>query len=355
VKLKKLWHVVTHWEQWHYNVKYILLSPVWIWYSLRARSFYFFTPANPTLTFGGMEGGTKREIYNLLPAGTYPKSIYINPAMSLYEIEVAMVEADLSFPVAVKPNIGMMGLMFRKIDNKEQLSKYHQTMTSEYILQELLYHPIEVSVFYYRFPNEQKGRITGFVRKDAIEVTGNGQSTLEELMQQFESRPGFKAEEWKSKHKARLKEVIPDGEIFKLSWVANLSRGSRLVSLEDKKDEKLLEVFDNISHDSKYLYYGRFDIKCKSVDDLKEGKNFSILELNGTGAEPHHMYGNGNNFFQAAKIIVHHWRVLHSIARYNNRQGIKYKTLQQGLRFTKNSNKHFKHLRELDSKMPVFY
>jgi hypothetical protein len=355
MKLKKLWYVVTHWEQWHYNVKYILLSPVWMWYSLRARSFYFFTPANPTLTFGGMEGGTKREIYNLLPDGTYPKSIYINPSTPFNEAEAAMIEAGLSFPVAVKPNVGMMGLMFRKIDNVKELSQYHQTMTAEYILQELVYYPIEVSVFYYRFPNQQKGNITGLVRKDALEVTGDGKSTLEELMQEFETRPGFKAEEWKSKHSARLKEVIPEGEIFKFSWVANLSRGSKLVSLADEKDERLLQVFDEISHSSKHLYYGRFDIKCTSVSELKEGKNFSILELNGTGAEPHHMYGDGNNFFQAAKIIAHHWHVLYSISKYNNRQGVKYKTLREGLRFTKSSNKHFNHLRELDKKMPVFY
>jgi hypothetical protein len=114
-------------------------------------------------------------------------------------------------------------------------------------------------------------------------------------------------------------------------------------------------VFDAISHAAKHLYYGRYDIKCTSINDLKEGKNFSILEFNGTGAEPHHMYGNGNNLFGAFKIIVHHWHMLFSIARYHNRQGVKYKSLQEGLRFTRSANKHFKKLRALDKKMPVFH
>jgi hypothetical protein len=149
--------------------------------------------------------------------------------------------------------------------------------------------------------------------------------------------------------------VIPTGEVFKLSWVANLSRGARLISLEHEKNDHLLQVFDNISHAAKYLYYGRYDIKCTSIKDLKNGRNFSILELNGTGAEPHHMYGNGNNLLQAFKIIIHHWNVLFIIAKYNNKHGINYKTLREGIRFTKNANKHFNYLRQLDKKMPVFH
>jgi hypothetical protein len=175
-------------------------------------------------------------------------------------------------------------------------------------------------------------------------------------MKQLADRPGFKIDEWELKHRSKLHSIIPQGEVFKLSWVANLSRGARLISLEDEKDEKLLDLFDRLSHASKSFYYGRYDIKCISVADLKEGKNFSILEFNGTGAEPHHMYGNGNNFVQASKIIAHHWEVLFTIARWNHiNKGIKYPSLKEGLLFTKRANKHFKLLRHLDKKMPVFH
>lgn len=353
--LKRAWHKLTHWERWHYNVKYALLSPVWLWYSLRARSFYFFTPANPTLTFGGFEGGTKSEVYNQLPEGTFPRSIYIDPALSLQQVEKAMEAAGLSYPIAVKPNVGMMGLMFRKIDTSAELAVYHRTMTAEYIIQELVQYPLEVSVFYYRMPDEKQGTITGFVRKEAMEVKGDGVSNLAELMEGLIGRPGFYLDEWKQKHRSRLQEVIPAGELFKLSWVANLSRGARLVSLEEEKDEALLRVFDGISHASKHLYYGRYDIKCQSVADLKQGKNFTILEFNGAGAEPHHVYGNGYSFFRMYKIISRHWQALFHIARYNRRCGRGYKSLMEGISFTRRSNRHFRQLRELDKKMPVFH
>ena len=355
MNLKKVWYVLTHWEVWHYNTKYALISPVWLWYSLRARSFYFFTPANPTLTFGGFEGGPKKEIYDHLPKHTYPNSIYIEPAWPINQVNNLMADNNLLFPIAVKPNVGMMGLMFRKIDNIHELNVYHQTITVTYILQELINYPIEVSVFYHRSPNSSKGNITGFVRKEALEVTGDGTSTLKQLMKKLESLPSFKPEEWATKHQSRLQQVISAGEIFKLAWVANLSRGGKMVNIEHEKDDRLLKFFDDLSHSSKHLFYGRYDIKCTSVEDLKAGKNFSILEFNGTGAEPHHMYGNGNSLLQAFKIIMYHWNVMYHIARYHHKKGVPYKTLREGLSFTRASNRHFNHLRDLDATMPVFH
>ena len=352
--LKRNWLKITHWERWHYNVKYVLLSPVWLWFSLRARSFYFFAPVNPTLTFGGFEGGPKKEIYDHLPFGAYPLSIYINPAVSLQVVEEKMTAAGLTYPVAVKPNVGMMGLMFRKINNREQLSFYHRTMTAEYILQEFVFYPLEVSVFYYRMPGKEKGTITGFVQKEVLSVTGDGISTVETLLQGLVGRPGFYLEEWKTKHRRRLTEVIPEGKKFPLSLVANLSRGARLLSLEKEKTEALHQVFDALSHASRHLFYGRYDIKCRSIGDLKTGKNFKILEFNGAGAEPHHVYGNGFSFLQACRIIVQHWQVLFAIARYNRGLGNPYPSLFQGILFTRRSNKHFNRLRKLDKKMPVF-
>ena len=62
-----------HWETWHWLVKYIPMVPFWLMHCLRARSPWFFTAANPTLTFGGYEGESKMEMYSLLPAHTFQR------------------------------------------------------------------------------------------------------------------------------------------------------------------------------------------------------------------------------------------------------------------------------------------
>lgn len=341
-----------HWETWHYLAKYIPIMPVWGWYCLRARSLWFFSPSNPTITFGGFEGESKKEMYEQLPPGSYPKSIFISPSLSFDEVQQQVAIKNFQYPFAVKPDIGMMGYMFRRIHNEEEFRQYHSKIPVDYFIQELVAYPLEVSVFYYRFPNQQKGTITGFLKKEFLEVVGDGKSTLRELIQNY-PRVRFRLEEMKSKHADRLNDIIPEGEIYVLSHALNLSRGGRLVSLEGEKDEELLKVFDGLSHYTKHFYYGRYDIKCASISDLKQGKNFSILEYNGCGAEPHHIYGNGNTLVQAYKIVLHHWHMLYQISRYNYENGIPYWGFKRGSVFLKNAKRHFKMLKQLDKEFPI--
>ncbi|MEJ7769559.1 MAG: hypothetical protein WKF89_17195 [Chitinophagaceae bacterium] len=348
MKLRKYWNMITHWEKWDYRVKYIPLMPAWLWYCLRSGSMWFFTPSNPTLTFGGFEGESKREMYNQLPPFSYPKSIYVLHDSLFEEVEKQLVSSNLQYPFAVKPDVGMGGFLFRKIDNVNEFRQYHEKMPVEYIVQELIDFPLEVSVFYYRFPNEEKGTISGLIKKEMMEIKGDNIHSIEELIL-MHPRAGFRLKELKSKHENRLQEIMPAGEVFKLSWAANLSRGAKLVTLAHEADDRLLKVFDELSHFTKSFYYGRYDIKCQSIEDLKEGKNFSILEYNGSGAEPHHIYGSGNNLFQAYKILLHHWKVLYEISKYNHRNGARYWKFRPGWQFLKAAKKHFKILRELDA------
>lgn len=348
MNFKKTLYKITHWETWPYRVKYIPLIPAWLWYCVRAGSWWWFTPSNPSLTFGGFEGEGKREMYDQLPDGTYPKSIYIKPAINFTKVKEQIKKNNFSYPFAVKPDIGTMGFMFRIIDNADQLKIYHDKMPSDYIIQELITYPLEVSVFYYRYPNEQNGTITGFIKKEFLEVRGDGKSTLWELIKNYD-RVQFRIEEMKAKHEQKLNDVIPAGEIYILSHALNLSRGSKLISLEHEKDERLLKVFDDLSHYTKQFYYGRYDIKCKSVEDLKEGKNYSILEYNGSGAEPHHAYGNGNTLWQAQKIFLHHWKILYQISKYNHKHGFPYWEFRRGRKFLKAARKEYNMLKVIDA------
>jgi hypothetical protein len=142
--------------------------------------------------------------------------------------------------------------------------------------------------------------------------------------------------------------VLPAGEDYLLSYALNLSRGGKLVTLEHEKDERLLKVFDDLSNYAGHFYYGRYDIKCQSIEDLKEGKKFLILEYNGSGAEPHHVYGNGYNLWQACSILVHHWKILHKISILNHKNGVPYWKFMRGWRFLKDASKHLKRLQQLD-------
>ena len=343
----KMIHCIGHWETWNWLVKYIPILPAWAWFCIRSGTPWFFTPSNPGLTFGGFDGENKKEMYDLLPAGTYPATRYVASQSPVSALEEYFSSGEFTFPVAVKPAIGRMGLMFRKHESMRDLRHYHAVMQVDYLLQQFVDYPLEVSIFYYRLPDQPTGAITGFVKKEYLTVKGDGRSTLWELILNY-PRASFRLQEMRLRHAAHLDRIITEGEGYTLSHALNLSRGGKLISLAREKDERLVKVIDDISQHGGF-YFGRYDIKCNSIEDLKNGRNYSILEFNGSGAEPHHVYGNGNTLTQALGILLWHWHILFRISMTNHQRGIPFWNFGQGLRHMIKTQKHFKLLKKLEN------
>jgi hypothetical protein len=337
-----------NWELWPFWLRYLNITPMWFWYCLRARSAWFFTPSNPTLTFGGFEGESKREMYEQLPPTSYPKTVYIKSGVPFEEVLKAISNAGFNYPFIVKPDVGMAGILFRKIETEKHLQHYHSKLPVEYLVQDLIHFPIEFSVFYYRHPEHSNGVITGFLEKEPMNVTGNGK---DDLLQLIETHPKakYRMAELLSWHKERLDLVLPAGEKFYLSHAANLNRGGNFINLHNEIDENLHKVFDELSLYSKTFFYGRYDLKAASLEDLKQGKNFLLLEYNGSGAEPNHVYNSGYTLRAAHKEILKHWKVLFQISIYNHTQGVPYWNFNRGRRFLQQSTKHFELLNKIDA------
>lgn len=347
MSIKKFFEKLFNWELWTFYVLYAPIGPIWFWYCLRSRSFWFFSSSNPTITFGGFEGEGKKEMYDQLPPHLVPRTIYILHDLPFDEVKKKIAEAGFEFPFVVKPDVGMKGVLFRKIENEDQLIKYHERIPVEYIVQELITLPVEVSVFYYRYPDQQQGVVSGFIQKELLQVAGDGSSTLKTLIEQH-PRARFRMEEMEHRHGHRFQRVIPAGEIFYLSYAGNHNRGAHFTNLHKEINASLLAVFDELSHYTGQFYYGRYDIKTSSIEDLKQGKNFQIIEFNGCGAEPNHIYDCGMNIWQAYGEILRHWKALYRISRYNHRNGTPYWSFKRGWQFLKQSQKHFKMLEKYD-------
>lgn len=287
-------------------------------------------------------------MYEQLPQNSFPKTIYIQHDLSFDAVKKKVFEeGNFSYPFIVKPDVGMKGILFRKIDNEEQLYRYHIRMPVEYIVQDLIEWPIEISAFYYRHPTQQVGTVSGFIQKELLEVTGDGSSTLWELILKH-PRAKFRLEEMKHRHEHRVDRVIEAGHKFYLSYAGNHNRGARFIDLSKHIDEHMVKVFDGLSHYTDKFYYGRYDIKCNSIEELKQGKNYSIIEFNGCGAEPNHIYDAGMNLWQAYAEILKHWKVLYQISKYNHQNGTPYWSFKKGWHFLKESEKHFKLLEGFD-------
>jgi hypothetical protein len=346
-QLTNFFSKITNWESWPFKLIYAPLIPVWLWYAFKSRRMWFFTPSNPKLTFGGMEGEPKKEMYNLLPPEYYPITFNVIPSESFLQVKLKLNSFNISYPFIVKPEIGGQGILFRKINDENELKTYHRLVPVEYIIQQLVNYPMEVSVFYIRHPNESKGRVTGFLHKIPLHVIGNGKDSLQQLVKRHPKAAKRRAE-IQCKHKGKWLSVIGKGEKYILSYAANHNRGAHFVDLKNKIDQPLVDVFDEISHRIDDFFYGRYDIMCKSIEDLKQGKNFSILEYNGCGAEPNHFYDTGYTLGGAYKEILLHWKALHQISEYNRSTGIEPWPYQKGVDYLKRTTRHFRLMKEAD-------
>lgn len=341
---------ILNWEQWPFKVLYAPLTPVWCYYIIRSRAIWFFTPSNPKLTFGGLEGEPKKEMHDLLPAQYCPVYFNVKPGESLDKILQNIRQNNLQFPLIAKPEIGGQGILVRKLENEEQLQFYHENVPVEYFIQEFLNYPLEVSLFYYRYPWEKRGKITGFLQKVPLRVYGDGIHTLKEMILK-NSKSKKHLESLQARHGANFHTVLAKGELYKLSDAGNHNRGAQFIDLKKEIDESLLNILDSISHSINDFFYGRYDIMCDSIEELKSGK-FKILEYNGCGAEPNHFYDTGYTLRRAYLEIMMHWKKLFTISRYNHLQGHSYWPFMKGLRFLGETKKYFKIAREADRRIP---
>jgi hypothetical protein len=345
--LQSTWKKITNWELWPFIIIYAPLGFLWLYYAIRARAFWYFSNVNPTLEFAGFEGESKKEMYAQLPEKYYPQPAYITGKEDFEIVKYKVESLGIRYPFIAKPDIGMHGILVRKVHNIDELLTYHKNVPVDYLVQEFVDLPMEFSVFHIRYPHQQKGIVTGFILKEYLQVYGDGKSSLLELIRQH-PKAKYREEEMKHLHKGKMEMVIPKDEKYALSFTGNHNRGAKFINLHNEIDERLTSVFDKISLDANHFYYGRYDFKCTSIEDLKQGKNISILEYNGAGAEPNHIYDCGMSYFDALRVIAMHWRHMYKIGRVNYKKGIPYWTYKAGKEQLDKAGKFFENLRKYD-------
>lgn len=346
--MKRFFKKIFNWEKWSYDIIYLPIDIVWLYYGIRAGSFWFFSPVNPTLNFSGFEGNSKKEMYDQLPSWCYPTTLLISIEDDCESVRINMQKAGLSFPVVVKPDSGMQGVLFRVIKNVDELKNYHEKVGENYILQTFVDDPLEFSVFYIRYPGQEKGMITGLIVKDYLHVTGDGIKTLHELVTAHHNAK-YQLEKLKKRHLDNWEKIISANEKYFLSMAGNHIHGAKFFNLNHEIDQQLCDVFDKLSHESTgEFYFGRYDLKCTSLEDLKNGKNIKVLEYNGAGAAITHVFDRKMSYGKALREIVKHWRHLYRIGKINNKRGVPYWSFMKGYRYMQKAKKNYKRMMAID-------
>lgn len=345
-RIKNTLHKISHWEYWNTYILYFPIYFYWIYLSVKARSLGFFNASNPSIINGGFAMESKKAIYDLIPKQYFPKTILFKSGTSLDTIKFELNKTTISFPLIIKPDIGLQGLRVEKIESWEELKHYLKKVNYDFLIQEFIDFPLEIGLFYYRMPFESKGVISGIVNKDFLIVKGNGKNTIRELILQ-NPRFALQLDTLHNKYGDFLEKTLPKNEAFNLVPFGNHVRGSKFTDVSDWANDRLSKTFDDICKQIPDFYFGRLDIKFQSRDDLEEGKNFSIIELNGAGSEPTHIYDPKHSIFFAWKEIIKHYDILYTISTYNLKNGSRYLSFSESIKLVHENNLLRKNLKLL--------
>jgi len=125
---------------------------------------------------------SKTAIDALIPAAYKPVSVYVQPSDSFQRIEQQLALHQLQYPLILKPDIGLQGKSVVIVHNETECRQAVAKFSVPFVIQEYIDYKMEAGIFYVRYPETNKGTITGIVHKEFVHVIGDGIRTIESLL-----------------------------------------------------------------------------------------------------------------------------------------------------------------------------
>jgi len=310
---------ILKWEFWPFWFFYIPVYFLIIMHAIRLSRLSYFTLVTPGMVMGGFASYSKYDILHQLQGKYLPATILFEHLPGKEEILVAMKSEGISFPIILKPDMGERGWKVEKIVDERGIEAYLADAPARLILQEYISLPEEYGVMYFRFPSKKGGAISSVMKREFLTVVGNGESTLLELFHQSD-RCLYHLEKLKKKFNDQLAFILPAGETMVLEEIGNHNRGTTFLEANDLINDDLVMQFDEASSTLKEWYFGRFDLRTESYEEMLKG-NFRVVEVNGANSEPAHIYDPNMSLLKAYRDLFRHWTTIFRISRENRRRG----------------------------------
>jgi len=322
LKTKIFFTKLIQWEHWPSFMFYVPNLPYAFYKAFKIKSLTFFLHVNPAIKNSGDGTDSKYETLQLVPEKNRPKSVLVPIRTSFLKVINSIELAKIEFPLIAKPDIGFRGLLVEKINDKNHLKEYLTTNNSiDILLQEFITLKKECGIFYYRLPNEQKGKITSITLKKFLSVIGDGKSNLSALIK-ADKRAFIYFELLQKIHRENIFTIPKKGEKVILTVIGNHSKGTEFLNGNHLISKDIEYCFDALNKQMDGWYYGRLDIKYDTLESLING-HYKVLELNGILAEPTHIYDATHpeaSYFKAVKTIQNNWKIITEIAIQNQKR-----------------------------------
>ena len=275
---------------------------------------------------GGFVGESKIETLAELSAscGAFTADAYLlkgaAPAERFAAVERLRRRHGIEFPFVLKPDVGSRGVGVKVIRTSEQARAYLEQTSAPLVMQRYAPGPGEAGIFYYRHPGEPRGRIFAMTEKLFPTLTGDGAHTIEELIWR-DSRARFMAKKYLKRLGPRSSDVPAAGETIKLVESGNHAQGCIFRDGMRLWSQELEDRIDAISQKVHGFFIGRYDVRYSSEEDLRSGRSFQIIELNGASSEATNIYDARNTLWSAYRTLFRQWDLVFAIGDANRHLG----------------------------------
>ena len=319
------WRRLSNWEFWPFYVTNVVTFCYVIYAGIiKFRKPTLFTVTNPAIRpDSGFIGESKSDILQGLDQDYVGRWRLVAGETGREEkmalLTTFMAKEHLDFPIVLKPDVGQRGQGVKICADLDEARAWLEEIQRDYLMMEYLPGE-EFGVFYYRLPDQPRGRIFSINRKKLLQVEGDDHSTLEELILK-DDRALCLAPMFFKNLEPQLLDIIPAGESRQLSQVGTHSLGALFLNGADLISPELLDGLEPIIKEYRGFYFGRFDLKVPSEEDLKAGRNLKVIELNGLTSEATHIYDPQNSILYAWKTLITQWSIAFEIAQANLKKG----------------------------------
>jgi hypothetical protein len=314
---------VRRWEFWPTWLFYLPLVPWYIWLGVRCRSLTAWTAANPAIHAGGVVGESKAEILARLPESVIVPSAVVLPGETqrrLQDVCREIANRGWEFPLILKPNAAQRGAGVKKAHDFVDVEKYLQKQPAAVLVQPYHPGPYEAGIFYYRIPGESSGRIFSITDKQFPVVTGDGVSTLADLIWAH-PRYRIQADVFLARFAGMVDRVLDRGERLPLALAGNHCQGTMFRDGSHLITPELERAVDDIAKAGPGFFIGRFDVRYTDPEKFRSGTCFAIVELNGATSESTNLYDPSWPLVKAYATLFRQWSLLFRIGHANRRGG----------------------------------
>jgi len=320
------------WPMWAFYPPIMIYAA---WLMVRYRGTLLPTVANPSFPGGGFFGESKAEILALamkhIPEWVAPFVRVERPPTPSTDVDAEraaalalLANAGISLPVVAKPDLGCRGAGVKLVRSEADLQSYITAFPAgaTFLLQRLVPFEGEAGVFYCRRPGQSHGRIVSITLKYFPHVIGDGERTLRQLIL-GDPRAGRLSHLYLRRHTARLDDVPPAGAAIRLAFAGSHSRGAIFRNGTHLVTPEMEACFDSLAQRLPEFHFGRFDVRFEQFAELQRGLGFTIVEVNGAGAESTHIWDRRTTLVQAWRDLMRQYHWLFEVGHANRARGFK--------------------------------